>query len=251
MTDIVRENMRSVIETATRQLVRAEHFHAGSFVTMPVIYPSGSSVVLEIFRQGENFFISDNGGAHQEAEFAGASRYFAREAQKAAEDHGVRFDGRDMFIAEVSESRLPGAFTVVANCSQAAVIASIYRSTERAHKDAGDVLFERLSRIFPASKLAKDAAIFGASGHEWHVSSMVTDDGKRTVFEAVSHHYPSVVSATAKFHDLARLEKLPSRVAVISNKAALGDYIGVLSAASTSVVEASVPDQTFIRLAAA
>lgn len=250
MTDIVREKMRSAIETAIRQLITAEHFVAGSFVTLPVNYPSGASVVLEVFQQGGSFFVSDNGGAHQEAEFAGVSRYFAREAKKSAEEYGVRFDGRDMFIAEVNEGRLSGAFTIVANCSQAAVAASMYKSAERAHKDAGDALFERLSRIFPSSKLARDAAILGASGHEWHVSSMVTNDGRRTVFEAISHHYPSVVSAAAKFHDLARLETLPSRVAVISNRAALGDYIGVISAASTSVVESSVPDQTFLRLAA-
>lgn len=234
-----------------RHLVSVEHFRAGSFVTMPVVYPSGASVVLEVFGQGEKFFVSDRGGGYQEAEFAGHSRYFSREAKKAAEDYGIKFDGRDMFIAEVSEGSLPGALTVVANCSQGAVIASAIKSADRAQKDAGEILFARLSKIFPASKLAKDAPILGASGHEWHVSSLVTYDEKRTVFEAVSHHYPSIVSTTAKFHDLARLERLPTRIAVISSRSSLGDYIGVLSAASTSVVEASVPDQTFIRLAAA
>lgn len=251
MTDIVRQRMSETVETAIRQLVSAEHFRAGSFVTMPVIYPSGASVVLEVFRQGERFLVSDRGGGHQEAEFAGTSRYYAREAKKAAEDYGIKFDGRDMFVAEVSEGQLAGAFTVVANCSQTAVIASSLKSSERAQRDAGDVLFVRLSRIFPPSTIAKDAPILGASGHEWHVSTMVTEDDRRTVFEAVSHHYPSVVSTAAKFHDLARLERLPSRIAVVSNRMSLGDYIGVLSAASTSVVESSVPDQTFARLAAA
>jgi hypothetical protein len=124
MTEIVRQRMSDTVEAAVRQLVSAEHFRAGSFVTMPVIYPSGASVVLEVFQQGGRFFVSDRGGGYQEAEFAGASRYYSREGKKAAEDYGIKFDGRDMFIAEVAEERLSGAFTVVANCSQSAVAAS-------------------------------------------------------------------------------------------------------------------------------
>jgi hypothetical protein len=250
MTEIVRDRMANVIETAIRKLVSAEHFHAGSYVTMPVMYPSGASVVLEVFRQGERFFVSDRGGGHQEAEFSGASRYFVREAKRVAEEAGIKFDGRDMFIAEVPLDNLPGAFTVVANCSQAAAAISVMRSAERAQRDVGDILFIRLSRIFPPESLAKDAEVLGASGHKWHVSTLLTKGGKRSAFEAVSHHYPSVVSTTAKFYDLARLEIFPWRIAVISNREAFGDYIGVLSAASTSVIESSASDQTFMRLAA-
>jgi hypothetical protein len=250
MANFVRERMAPVIDAAIRQLVSAEHFHAGSFVTMPVIYPSGASVVLEVFRQGEKYFVSDRGGGHQEAEFAGASRFYGREARRIAEESGIKFDGRDMFIVEVSVGQLPGAFTIVANSSQSAATASVLRSSERVQRDASDMLFARLSRIFPVSALAKDAAIIGASGHQWHVSTLVSLDDKRSAFEAVSHHYPSVVSATAKFHDIARLETFPSRIAVVSKREALGDYIGVISAASTSVIETSASDQTFLRLAA-
>lgn len=251
MTEIARERMAPVIEEVIRQLISAEHFRAGSFVTMPVIYPSGASVVLEVFRQGERFFVSDRGGGHHEAEFSGASRYFAREAKRIAEEAGIKFDGRDMFVAEVAVGQLPGAFTVVANCSQLAAATSVMRSAERSQGDIGEVLFSRLSRIFPATSLAKDAAVIGASGHKWPVSTLVTiDDNRRAVFEAVSHHYPSVVSAAAKFHDLARLEIAPSRIAVVSKTKSLGDYIGVISAVSTSVIESSASDQTFLKLAA-
>lgn len=249
MTEVVRERIAPVVESAIRQLVSAEHFHAGSFVTMPVMYPSGASVVLEVFQRGQKFFVSDRGGGCQEAEFAGATRYYSREAKRIAEDAGIGFDGRDMFIVEASIDQLPGAFIVVANSSQSAANASVMRSAERAQRDAGEILFERLSKIFPAASIAKDAAIMGASGHQWHVTTLVSIEERRSVFEPVSHHYPSVVSATAKFHDLARLETFPSRVAVVSRREILGDYIGVISAASTSVIESTASDQTFRKVA--
>ena len=47
------------ITRAIRALVRAEHYHAGSIVSMPVMYPSGASVVLELFAQGERVIVSD------------------------------------------------------------------------------------------------------------------------------------------------------------------------------------------------
>lgn len=250
MSEVVSERMDAVIEEAIRRLVSAEHFRAGSFVSMPVTYPSGASVVIEVFQQGEKFFVSDRGGGFQEAEFAGASRFFGREARRVAEESGISFDGHDMFIVEVSAGRLAGAFTVIANCSQSAANAAVMRAAERTQRDAGDILFTRLARIFPAKLLAKDAAILGASGHEWHVSALVSTQEKRAAFEAVSHHYASIVSATAKFHDLARLELFPSRIAVAQKKEALGDYIGVISAASTSIIEFSASDETFLRLAA-
>jgi hypothetical protein len=250
MSEVMRERMETVIDAAIRKLVSVEHFRAGSFISMPLTYPSGASVVLEVFRQGEKFFVSDRGGGFQEAEFAGAARFYGREAKRLAEEAGISFDGHDMFIVEVSMGQLPGAFTVVANCSQSAANSAVLRSAERVQRDATDLLFTRLSKIFPAKLVAKDAAILGASGHQWHVSALVSKEEKRAAFEAVSHHYASVVSATAKFHDLARLEFFPSRIAVVSRKEALGDYIGVISAASTSVIEVSASDQTFIGLAA-
>ena len=69
MTDFVDKKLSSTIATAIKSLIAVEHFIAGSIVTMPNIYPSGASVVLEISMQGGRVFVSDRGGGFQEAEF--------------------------------------------------------------------------------------------------------------------------------------------------------------------------------------
>ena len=95
----------------------------------------------------------------------------------------------------------------------------------------------------------RDVSIVGASNTSWHVANVVRLERKLTVFEPVSKHPNSITTATTKFHDLARLDDPPNRVAVVENKERLGTYLGVLSQAA-SVIVRDVPDTTLKRLAA-
>ena len=78
---------------------------------------------------------------------------------------------------------------------------------------------------------------------------MLETDRGRTVFDLVRPHRTAIAFAAAKFHDLARLEHPPRRVAVVHRKAALGDRLAVVVQAATvieddaadSVPRASVP----------
>lgn len=121
MVEIIGDTISGDVDAAVRRLVNAQHFRAGSIVSMPVIYPSGASVVLEITMQKDRCFVTDRGGASQEAELFGATRYFKSEAERVALSSGIHFDGRDMFVAEVPRESLHGAMTVVANASAEAV----------------------------------------------------------------------------------------------------------------------------------
>lgn len=250
MIDFTRQTAREMIDEAIRRMVTAEHFHAGSVISMPVIYPSGSAVVIEVTIQNGVFLVSDRGGGAQEAELMGASRHFKKEAQRISDEAGIRFNGHDMFVVEVAENALQGAMMVVANCSQEAATQAVYRATERAESDAKDILFARLSSIFGAKDVAKDAEVIGASNHSWKVSVLVSGHPRLAMFEPVSSSYISVVGTTAKFYDLANLESAPIRVAVVRSREEIGDFYGVISAASNRVIELSASNDQFERLVA-
>ncbi|MBN9585089.1 MAG: hypothetical protein BGN84_15745 [Afipia sp. 62-7] len=251
MVDFIGKKISTDVDAAIAQLISAEHFIAGSLVSMPVMYPSGASVVLEITSQKDRFFISDRGGGFQEAEYMGAGRTYAREAERIAHDSGIRFDGRDMFIMEVAIEAISSALIVVANCSQQAASISAMRAAERVYRDAKEILITRLEHVYRKETIIKDAKIIGASNHNWPVAALVRTEGRPVVFDAVSAHYNSVVSTAAKFHDLARLEGTPKRIAVVPNRKMFGDYLGVLSAASTSVIEVNASNETYQGLLAA
>ena len=75
-------------------------------------------------------------------------------------------------------------------------------------------------------------------------------DNHRAVFDAVTSNPASIVWTSAKFHDFARLEAPPARVAVVRRKADLGDLLAVSSQAAR-VVEEDAPNRVLSRAALA
>jgi len=248
MVDFVGQDAKEIVEQAVRKLITAEHYRAGSIVSLPVKYPSGATVVLEITLQAGRCFISDRGGAHEEADLYGSLRYFKAEASRIAERASIRFDGRDMFVAEVPVDRLHGAMIVVANCSAEAAMVASFKAADRADKDARDELYSRLLSIFRDRSVQRDAEVVGASNHKWRVSVVVSDRHGRAFFEPVTHHYVSVVSVAAKFHDFASIERAPPRFSVVRSRNDLGDFFGVVAAASTKVIPITATDEQFGQL---
>ena len=239
---------RASLDEAVRQLVATTHYAGGSVVTMPVIYPSGSSVTLEVAMHGERCFVTDMGNAFDEAEMMGSGRYFRSEATRIAEVCQIKFDGRLMFVAEVPIDRVRGAMVIVANASADAARAAANKQAERHEHDAKEELYERLSCIYRTKDVVKDAQAIGQSNHKWKISVLVRDTVKTWMFEPVSGYYITAVGTAAKFHDFAGLETPPERIAVIKSRSDLGDYYGLIATASTKVVQASEPDSTFVRL---
>ena len=251
MIDFVEINARESVDEAVRRLVTTSHFGAGSIVSMPVSYPSGSSVTLEITMQRGRCFVSDRGGGFQEAEMFGSTRYFNSEAKRIAESAGIRFDGRDMFVAEVPADNLHGAMVVVANASAEATTAAMLRAADRSEKDASDQLYDRLVSIYKEKEVEKNAHLIGQSNHEWRISVLVMDKVQRWMFEPVTGNYISAVGTAAKFHDFAGVENAPSRAAVIKSRDDMKDFYGLIAGASTKVLTMSDPDNDFLKLMAA
>ena len=254
MVEALEQKLSKAVDEAIRRICSAEHFRGGSLARLPVLYPSGASVVIQVIEPTrDRCFVTDMGLGYQEADMMGAGLYYSRQAQIIADDAGVRFDNRAFFIAEVSRDLLPGAVVTIANCSHKAVSWAAYRLAERKEAEDKDALYERLRLAFAgeAVQLEKDAEIAGASAHKWRVSVLAMGRGSSTIFEAVSAHYVSVVGTAAKFNDIARLDLPPPRIAVVKSKVALGDYLGVLAPTTSSVVELTASNDTFRRLRAA
>jgi len=179
----------------------------------------------------------------------GASNAFHRFAEKIAEHYGVSFDNQSFFVAETPAETLPSAITIIANCSVESANIAALKASERKYAEDSDLLYSKLIQAFPKEKVARNAHIIGSSTHQWPVAALVALNGREAIFEPVSKHHNSVVNAAAKFHDIARLDNGPSRVAMVRNVVEMNDYINILSQAAT-VVEFSADKQT-IRMAAA
>jgi hypothetical protein len=246
-----RESFQQLVETAAAQLVSTRHAASGSFVDTPLLYPSGSSVVVRVDGTGERFFVSDMGLGYQEADMMGASLIYSRHAQSIAKNAGVGFDHHAFFVTEVSKGQLAGAVATIANCSLDGVALAAYKLSERKASHEADILYRRLVDLFSQAKVTKDAEIIGQSTTSWHVATLVRlSERQQTIFEPVTKHHASVTTAVTKFHDIARSEQAPNRVAVVSRKQDFGTYLGLLSQAA-DVIDKSVPDKTYIRLAEA
>ena len=127
---------------------------------------------------------------------------------------------------------------------------SLTNSAPRPEEGSIDRLVTRLTTLFPKAEVVREVEVRGASTHAWPVAAMVTTESGRAVFDVVKPSPVSVVFASAKFHDFARLEDAPARIAVVHRKAALGDLLTVVAQAAR-VVEDDAPDTVFTRAVAA
>ena len=248
MSEVKLHKNIQTLDEAVRALVSTRHASAGSLVTMPVMYPSGSAVVLEVSMHGNRCFVSDMGTAFEESEMMGANRYFKSEAKRIAERYGIKFDGRLMFVAEAPIENIQGALVVVANASGDAARAAANKQSERHEHDEKEMLYERLLSVYRTKVVAKDAEAIGQSNHKWRISVLVKDHVNTWMFEPVSGFYITAVGTAAKFHDFAALESPPSRISVIKSREDIGDFYGLVAGASTKVVYANEPDATFEKL---
>lgn len=238
------------IDRAIQSLVSVEHASYGSLINTPLLYPSGSSVVIQVTGSGDAMFVTDMGLGFGEAEMMGApSRLFTEQAAPLAAAYGIGFDSQAFFVAKARRDQLSGAVKAVANCSLSAVHAASYRLADKPSEDDAAFLYERLVSVFGTKRVTRNARVPGVSTHPWPIKARVDTGQSVSLFEFASHHYASVVSVAAKFNDIARIEAAPKLVTVVRSKLALGDFLGVLSQAS-SVVEAGATNETFERLAA-
>lgn len=247
---ILNKNLTDVVDLVAREIVSTEHIGSGSLLKTPVMYPSGAAVVIQITQHGDRYFVTDMGLGYQEAEMIGASILYTNSAESLAEHFGIKFANQAFFVAEASREQLAGAITIVANCSSEAAALAVYKAAGRKFEEDGDKLYRKLVATFPKSEVERNVDFVGSSTHKWPVAAIVRHHDNIALFEPVSKNHISVVSATAKFHDIARLENPPKRIVVVNKKAEMGEYLSLLSQAA-SVVEYEVPKEALVELAEA
>ncbi len=241
----IKSRDEALFESVAKQLARAEHFGGFSYISTPLLLPNGATVVVRVSRSLDGFLVTDHGLGADEADLIDGKSFYSRIAPKVAQAANIGFDQHSFFVLQVSEDKLPGAVTVVANCVHEAVSRTFFKVEERRAKGDAERVHERLTSVFDARSVARDVHIIGSSNHEWSFDNAVTlEGGDMVLFEAVSKHHTSVFPAVAKFHDVARNDNAPKRVAVIGKREAYGDYVSLLSQAAR-VVELSAADSAY------
>jgi hypothetical protein len=152
-----------------------------------------------------------------------------------------------MFVAEVPIDSVAGAMSIVASCSANAAMVCAMSFSEQENRYAKDILFDKLSEVYGEAGFDRDVHLFGASNHQWRVDAVIKKKSEIVIFNSVTNNYISATGTAAKFHDLSRLERVPRRIAVVTNKKDVGDWIGVLASASDFVLEMNAANDQFFK----
>lgn len=245
----IQAGLAEVAAQIARGLSKADLVQGRAFIRTAVLLPSGSTVVVVLEEQGGGRYrLSDIGQGFEEAGRLGMARIYRNQAENVAALSGIAFT-RDAFVLiDATERQLVGGTMSVANAVARAAERTLLRAAERPQESAVERLLERLGHLFPQAQVTRDAELRGASEHAWNIDAVVTAAGRRAVFNIVTPNQISVVFATAKFHDIARLDDAPERIAVVHRKAMFGDHLPVVAQAAR-VVEDDAPDAAFIAAA--
>lgn len=249
MIAVLKETASKIAAMVAQSLSSAEGGTTSAFVNTPLLYPSGSSVVVRLDIVGKSYFVTDMGAGYQEAEMMGAPRTYKNHAPTIAERAGISFDEQAFFVAHGTREQLAGIVTTIANCSLEAAILTAHKIAEDKADNAIALLQERLVSVFTAKAVATDVEIVGASATPWRVAASVVINDHTSLFDIVSPHPTSVAAAVTKFVDIAELPSPPRRVAVVRDRSKLGTRLTVLQR-TADVIELSSSDNIYRRLAA-
>src|SRR5260370_35995338 len=89
-----------------RALVRVSAREESVRLSLPLLYPGGAMVGVELSRLRDGFLVSDAGAARREAGLPGGERAFHRIAQDVAKRFAIRFDHNMIFDIDVPENPL-------------------------------------------------------------------------------------------------------------------------------------------------
>lgn len=211
-------NIAAIAQEVAHALVRITAREESARLSLPLLYPGGSTVGVEISRLRDDFLVSDAGAARREAGLLGGERSFAQLAPEIATRFGVRFDHNMFFDINVVRDDLVVAVAAIANASQSAVEETSLRLASVEHADYQASLWVRLERVFTPKRVARELPFKGKS-EDWRFDAAVQIGGRTSLFEVVTPYANSVNSAVTKFVDIRNLGKdAPNRVAILTDK---------------------------------
>lgn len=241
-----RADLSELTAAIAPKLVSCRSWHDATFISLPMLYPSGSFVTVRLTHVRDGIRVSDSGFAYREAESFGAGRSFANTARSIVEEADIKAGKRSVYV-DVRPHEVERAIFDVSAASYAVAERIVSRVTSDADATISDALHEKLDRLFGPS-VEYDKTVKGASTTEWDVTALTKLDGKRAIFHAVVNYPIAVYRTSTAFHDIAALENPPALISVISSKREMGSNYSILAQAGR-VIEVSHPDATYLRAA--
>ncbi|AMM83154.1 hypothetical protein [Martelella sp. AD-3] len=230
-------------------LVSYRDWGDASFISLPLIYPSGSFVTVRLtYRAGGVIRVSDSGFAFREAESFGATRSFPRVARSVAADFDVEVDRRSLYVDVDNPQEVERAIFDVSAASRDTAERIVSRSANDVEAAIADALHVKLDQIFP-SAVEHEGRIIGASSTEWEVTAIAKYKGHSAIFQAVTNYPVAIFKASTAFHDLAALDNPPTLVSVVANKEEMGKNYSILAQAGR-VIEIGQTNDAFVSAAA-
>lgn len=213
----------SIEQTAdeiARALIRVTAHGDSVRFALPLMYPGGSRVGVELSRLRGGFLVSDAGAARREAGLLGGERSFSRIAREVANRFGIRFDHNMMFDLDVEENHLVAAVIAVANAAKTAVENTAIHMAATEHADHRAYLWDKLQSAFGTHAFHREPAKFKGSTEQWDFDASVRVGSNVVLFEVVTPNANSVNSAVSKFLDVRDLGEhvAPKRVAVLTDR---------------------------------
>lgn len=239
------------LDDAVRSLVSSS-FVLGRFrIQMPLILPSGSSVVVTIWPEGngDTFMVTDDGVSLFEITGGAFSEtLFGRVAKEFCSRYGASFDGGSMLYLRVGAGRLRGAIIAMANLIKEVVDETVGRSIEQKAKGIDLELWEKLDYAFKGFKIDHKANLAGESSATHQFSAVVNFDRGIVVFDTFNGQGNSINAAYTKMADLGRTEHPPRRIAVTRLMHDIGPKLNLITSVAT-VVEIGIENDSLRRLA--
>jgi len=205
------QELKQRVTDALHRIARWRDVGGRVMIDLPLRYPSGSMVVVEVEQNRENVWVSDIGHGKVEAEMRGAEDQYGIIAAKIARDLGVDYDGDAIFALWVPVGRIEAAIICVANASQSAANEAIRLASEAKSRKQDDMLFDRIVGVFGRKQVERTGEVSGLRA-SWQAHNIVMlPHGKRAIFEYMSK-YPVAVSS--KFIMLSDIRSAQSDIAL-------------------------------------
>ncbi len=217
------------VRAALARLAGVREMDGRVVVDLPIMYPSGAMVVVQIDQSGDKVLVSDMGYGLVEAELVAAQEFYGAAATKAADDFSVGFDGYAIFALWVPASRIESAIACVANASCRAAADAVRRAAEVQSRNRNEQIYDRVATVFGKRFVAKTAEIAGRYA-SWDAHNVIVfPDRRRAVFEYMTSHANSISSKFMMFSDIRSVDESISLNSVVRSLDELDEKARIIS----------------------
>ena len=173
------------IRKAVADLMRVSSWGNAYLISVPLVYPSGTTVGVKVTPHQGAYTVSDFGLGWREAEGYEAQRSFGSHAGRIKDQVGVEYNGNHEFQMRATERQLTSAIRRVAYASHRAAVKAFHSLPEACEQEIGAALFQRLRDTFGKDNVAGDLKLAGASNIEWGFAAQVLQGKRRVVFDVI------------------------------------------------------------------